>query len=140
MDIPLIDRDFFREFKYSATRSSGAGGQNVNKVNSRVELRFSVKDSKILTEEEKQLILTNLASRINSEEELVISSQTERSQYLNKVEVTERFYKLVAQAIKQPEERIPSVPTRAAVIKRMRDKIKQSQKKQSRREKVVISS
>jgi len=132
MSIPLIDRDFFRELKYSATRSSGSGGQNVNKVNSRVELRFSVKESKILTEEERQLVMINLDSRINSEGELIISSQTERSQYLNKIDVTERFYKLVAQAIAKPEERIPSVPSRAAVIKRMRDKIKQSQKKQNR--------
>jgi len=133
MYIQLIDRDFFREFRYSATRSSGAGGQNVNKVNSRVELRFSVKESKILSDDEKELVFYNLATRINSEGELVISSQTERSQYLNKVEVTERFYKLVAQAITKPEERIPSVPSRAAVIKRMKDKIKQSQKKQRRK-------
>ena len=133
MYIQLIDRDFFREFRYSATRSSGAGGQNVNKVNSRVELRFSVKESKILSDDEKELVFYNLATRINSEGELVISSQTERSQYLNKVEVTERFYKLIAQAITKPEERIPSVPSRAAVIKRMKDKIKQSQKKQRRK-------
>lgn len=133
MVIPLIDRDFIREIKYSATRSSGAGGQNVNKVSSRVELRFSVKESKILNDEEKLLIMTNLRSRINSEGELVIFSQSERSQYPNKIKVTERFYKLITQALKKPEERIPSVPSQATVNKRINDKIKQSQKKQNRK-------
>jgi len=140
MDISLNDRDIFRELKYSATRSSGAGGQNVNKVNTRVELRFSINDSKALAEDEKSTILTNLSSRISSTGELVITSQTERSQYRNKVKVTERFYKIIAKALKKPPERLPSQISKATEMNRMKNKIMLSQKKQERKFKIDIEN
>ena len=132
MTVSLFDRDFSKELNYSATRSSGSGGQNVNKVSSRVELRFSVSSSKILTEEEKNVILSKLSTRINSAGELVLTSQSERSQYRNKIKVTERFFNLLAKALEKKEERLPTMPTKSSVIKRINDKVKLSEKKRNR--------
>ncbi|MDR2927023.1 MAG: aminoacyl-tRNA hydrolase [Cytophagaceae bacterium] len=132
METPLRNRDLYRELRYSATRSSGAGGQHVNKVSSRVELRFSIANSQALTDDEKSLIAQKLATRINQAGELVLAAQTERSQYRNKLIVTERFFNLLENALVQHEERIPTHPSKATIAKRMNDKIRLSQKKQNR--------
>jgi len=132
MAISLLERDFSKEIKYSATRSSGSGGQNVNKVSSRVELRFSVSESKILTDDEKAMVMKKLSTRINNEGELVLTSQVERSQYRNKLKVTERFYQLLAKALEKEEVRLPTMPTKSSVIRRINSKIKLSKKKKDR--------
>ncbi len=80
----LRDRIPLSEIQYSASRSGGPGGQNVNKVSTKIELRFNVRNSVSLTETEKEKILVQLKNRINSEGELLIVSQTERTQLLNK--------------------------------------------------------
>lgn len=133
MSVPVYHRDFGKEVRFSATRSSGSGGQNVNKVSSKIELRFSVSKSIVLTEEEKSLILIKLASRINSEGELIITSQTERSQYRNRQVAIERFFNLLASALKEEKPRLKTKPTKASKIKRMTDKLKISKKKQLRK-------
>ena len=78
------DIDLSSECIFAASRSSGPGGQNINKVNTKVELRFNITDSKILNDSEKELLLEKLASRINQEGLLILSSQSERSQLKNK--------------------------------------------------------
>lgn len=110
------------EVKYSATRSSGPGGQNVNKVSSRVELRFSVDFSNELTAGEKLRIFLKLKNRINSNGELVLTSQTERSQLANKEKVTEHFLSLIEKTLTLPKHRKKTSPTKASRIKRLDSK------------------
>lgn len=121
------------EIVFSATKSSGPGGQNVNKVNTQVELRFSVTDSKLFSEDEKKRIFLKLKNKINSEGELILYSQTERTQLNNKENVLEKFYELVEKALTIQKKRIKSVPTLASRIKRLEKKKYQALKKQFRR-------
>ena len=81
-------RNFDDEFVFSASRSSGPGGQNINKVNTRIELRFSLRKTILLSDWEKELIAARLANRINNEGELILSAQSERTQLMNKRAVT----------------------------------------------------
>lgn len=129
----LKKRDFTAEWQFSASRSGGPGGQNVNKVNTKVELRFPVEASSLLSDQEKQLIHIKLANKINQEGELIIISQTERSQLKNKAQAIERFYQLVAYALTIPKKRKATRPTRASKEKRIENKKRLSEKKQNRR-------
>ncbi len=117
------------EIVFSATRSSGPGGQNVNKVNSQVELRFQVNNSNLFSEEEKSRIFLKLKNRINSEGELVLSSQSARSQTDNKEIVLAKFYEMVEKALTVQKKRIKSVPTLASRMKRLESKKNRSLKK-----------
>jgi ribosome-associated protein len=129
----LNDRDFSNELHFSASRSSGPGGQNVNKVNTKVELRFNVASSSILSEEEKFLILEQLAKKINSEGELILVSQTERSQVKNKEKAIEKFYSLLTRALKPRKKRKPTKPSQASKEERLEEKRKLAEKKERRR-------
>lgn len=122
-----------KELQYSASRSSGPGGQNVNKVSSKVELRFSIQDSSVLSLEEKQLITGKLQNKINSENELILVSSTERSQWRNKVLVTQKFFKLFEMALTPARKRIATKPTKISRIKRLDGKKLQALKKELRR-------
>lgn len=121
------------EFVYTATRSSGPGGQNVNKVNTRVELRFSIGNSQYLSAIEKNKIRFNLKNRINQEDELVLVSQVERSQWRNKDVVTEKFFILTEKVLTPIKRRIKTKPTRSSKLKRLESKKKMSLKKQLRK-------
>lgn len=122
-------KQFENEFVFSATRSSGPGGQNVNKVSSRIELRFSIDTSGILTETEKQRLHLKLKNRINSEGELLLVSQTERSQLGNKENTIELFFTLVEKALSIQKKRIKSKPTLASKLKRLDSKKINAKKK-----------
>lgn len=126
-------RDFGPELKFSASRSSGPGGQNVNKVNTKVELRFRIADSVLLSEKEKERLLEKLANRINSDGELILVSQTERSQLKNKEAVTEKFYHLITRALTPKKKRKRTKPSAESVEKRLEAKRIQSEKKERRR-------
>ncbi|GGG11556.1 alternative ribosome rescue aminoacyl-tRNA hydrolase ArfB [Pontibacter amylolyticus] len=128
----IRERDFERELSFQASRSGGAGGQNVNKVASKVELRFHVADSQLLTDEEKALVQEKLGNRINSEGFLQVVCQAERSQLQNKEQCIERFYELLRQALTRQKKRKATKPTRASVRKRLEGKRRQSDKKASR--------
>ena len=121
------------EFVYSASRSSGPGGQNVNKVNTRVELRFSIITSAFLSDGEKTTIQIKLKNRINSEDELVLVTQSERSQWRNRIKVTEKFFDLIETALTPTKRRIKTSPTKASRVKRLDNKRKMSLKKQLRK-------
>ncbi|HSM46901.1 MAG TPA: alternative ribosome rescue aminoacyl-tRNA hydrolase ArfB [Draconibacterium sp.] len=121
------------EIVFSATRSSGPGGQNVNKVNTRVELRFSVINSIIFSEEEKARISLKLKNRINSEGELIITSQTARTQLDNKEKALEKFFDLIEKALTIQKKRLKSRPTVASRLKRLESKKNLAQKKQLRK-------
>jgi ribosome-associated protein len=129
----LNDRDFINELHFIASRSSGPGGQNVNKVNTKVELRFHVASSAILSEEEKSLIMAKLAKKINSEGELILVSQSERSQLKNKEKAIEKFYSLLTRALTPRKKRKPTKPSQASKEERLEEKRKLAEKKERRR-------
>ena len=127
------DRDFSGETHYSASRSSGPGGQHVNKVSTRMELRFHVASSLLLSDEEKILIAEKLASRINAAGELLLVAQSERTQGQNKEVVTLKFYALIARALTPRKKRTPTRPSKASKEERLEVKRQQSEKKERRR-------
>ena len=104
----------------------------MNKVASKVELRFHVANSALLTDEEKALVQEKLASRINSEGYLQVVCQTERSQLQNKELCVERFYELLRQALTKQKKRKATKPTRSSVKQRLESKRRQSEKKSNR--------
>ncbi|MBL7138433.1 MAG: aminoacyl-tRNA hydrolase [Bacteroidales bacterium] len=128
----LNDRDFTPEFTFSASRSSGPGGQHVNKVSTKVELRFQVMTSLLLTIEEKELILEKLAKKINQDGELILVSQSERTQLKNREKVTEKFYELLKKALTPRKRRKPTKPPPEAKEKRLEEKRLQAEKKRRR--------
>nr|WP_320119422.1 alternative ribosome rescue aminoacyl-tRNA hydrolase ArfB [uncultured Marinifilum sp.] len=128
-----FSKDLSKEFKFISSRSSGPGGQNVNKVNSKVELRFSIFDSKILSPEEKETLFRKLYHHINSDGVLIVSAQNERSQLSNKEIAIEKLYQWIELALKPVKPRRKTRPTRASKEKRIADKQMQAKKKQDRK-------
>jgi ribosome-associated protein len=118
----LKQRNIENEFVYSTSRSSGPGGQNVNKVSTKVELRFSLRLTSQFSESEKEILFKILKNKINSEGELILVSQTERTQLANKNAVTWKFYNLVSKALTLPLKRKPTRPTLASMNKRLEKK------------------
>jgi|SRR5208283_4262523 len=129
----LYGRDFSNELVFNASRSSGPGGQNVNKVNSKIELRFNVEASTLLTEDEKKQILEKLTAKITDSGDLVIVSQKDRSQIRNKELAQEKFYNLLHKALTPAKVRKPTSLTRASREKRLEEKRMLSLKKESRK-------
>lgn len=121
------------EVKYKTSRSGGKGGQNVNKVSSKVELNFDVLNSNLLTEEQKELVSLKLDNRINSEGILQIVSQSERSQLKNKKVVLMRFYELMEMAFHVRKKRKPTKVPRSVIEKRLKSKKRKSEIKKLRR-------
>ncbi|WP_206081899.1 alternative ribosome rescue aminoacyl-tRNA hydrolase ArfB [Maribellus sediminis] len=128
-----IQQQLENECRFSATRSSGPGGQNLNKVNTRVELRFSIPDSEVFSEDEKSTLLQKLKNRINAEGELILASDAERSQFRNRMKVTALFFDLLEKALTKQKPRKKTAPTRASRLKRMETKKILSLKKNLRR-------
>ena len=126
-------RELKTELVYTATRSSGPGGQNVNKVNTRVELRFSIGKSQYFSIFEKNTIRFKLKNKINLEDELVLVSQVERSQWRNKEVVSKKFFALIGNALIPIKKRVKTSPTKSSRLKRLNSKKKLSQKKELRK-------
>jgi ribosome-associated protein len=116
------ERNFEDEFVFQTSRSSGPGGQNVNKVSSKVELRFNIEASPLLSEEEKGIILAKLANKITKDGVLVIVTQTDRSQLKNKEKVIEKFFLLTEKALTPKIKRIGTKPSKASVERRLESK------------------
>lgn len=121
------------ELQFKAVRSSGAGGQNVNKVSSKVMLSFDVNQSLALTNEEKTLLKHKLASKLTNEQVLILACDEDRSQLKNKTIVTKRFLELLKAALIVPKKRKPTKIPRAAIEKRIKAKRNWSEIKQNRR-------
>ena len=121
------------ELSYKAVRSSGAGGQNVNKVSSKVVLNFDLKNSKALTEEEKLLLENKLNSRLTSELILILNCDEDRNQLKNKAIVTKRFLDIVTESLLIPKIRKATKIPKSVIRKRIKDKKNLSEIKKNRR-------
>ncbi|MEK8178775.1 alternative ribosome rescue aminoacyl-tRNA hydrolase ArfB [Flavobacterium buctense] len=121
------------ELQFKAVRSSGAGGQNVNKVSSKVVLTFDLKNSQALTVEEKEWLLAKLANRLTSEQILILNCDKDRSQLKNKTIVTKRFLELINKSLIVPKKRKASKIPRSVIEKRIKAKRNLSEIKQNRR-------
>lgn len=122
-----------KELKFKAVRSSGAGGQHVNKVSSKVELLFDLQNSTEFTEEEKELLIQKLKSKLTKENVLLLSCDESRSQHKNKEIVIKRFLKLIESSLIIPKKRKASKPSKSSVQKRLDKKKKHAYKKAFRR-------
>ncbi|MDO9257321.1 MAG: alternative ribosome rescue aminoacyl-tRNA hydrolase ArfB [Bacteroidales bacterium] len=120
------------ECRFEATRSSGSGGQNVNKVSTKVILLFNVLDSNVLDQEQKEIFLSKLYTRISKNSIFRISSGRERTQLANRKLVIEKFFKLVEKAFETEEERIATKPTKGSKLRRIESKKALSGKKADR--------
>ena len=121
------------ELSFKAVRSSGAGGQNVNKVSSKVVLSFDLAHSQALTDEEKLLVETKLSSRLTTDAVLILNCDEDRSQFRNKEIVTKRFLELIKNALLVPKERKPTKIPKSVIRKRIKDKKNVSEFKKNRR-------
>ncbi|NDV42012.1 alternative ribosome rescue aminoacyl-tRNA hydrolase ArfB [Flagellimonas sediminis] len=122
-----------RELTFKAVRSSGAGGQHVNKVSSKVELSFNLLESEGLTEKEKERLQSKLSSRLTNEGVLILQCDEARSQHKNKELVVKRFFDILKKGLEVPKKRMPTKPTKSAVEKRLKLKKMSAERKASRR-------
>ena len=121
------------ELTYKAVRSSGAGGQNVNKVSSKVVLSFDLQNSKALSEEEKEWVITKLSSRLTSENILILNCDEDRSQLKNKAIVTKRCLEMLKNALIVPKIRKVTKIPKSVIRKRIKDKKNISEVKNNRK-------
>ena len=128
MDIQRIKQ----ELVYKAIRSGGAGGQHVNKVSTKVQLLFDLKNSNALRDEEKERLLVKLNNQLSKTGVLQLSADDSRSQLKNKTVVTQRFIDLIVSSLKVPKKRKPTKPSKSSIEKRLKEKKKASQKKSNR--------
>jgi ribosome-associated protein len=125
MDTNILDK----ELNFKTSRSSGSGGQHVNKTETRVELRFDLEASEGLSANEQRRIRESLGNRISKEGILTVASSSRRSQILNKKEVVKKFYRLLKKALRKRKRRSGPKPLKANSAKRLRNKKHHSEKK-----------
>lgn len=121
-----------KELSYKAVRSSGAGGQHVNKVATKIELIFNVPKSEGLTEIEKEKIYLKLANRLTKDNVLLFQCEESRSQHKNKELVITRFFEQIEKALKVPKKRKATKPSKSSIEKRLKSKKKAAEKKLNR--------
>ena len=126
-------KNFQHELSYKTSRSSGSGGQNVNKVETSVTVIWKVEDSTVFTESEKERILLKLKNKINAEGILQTTVSESRTQLQNKKIAIEKIQELVNKSLIVPKKRIATKPSRAKVEKRLESKKKLSEKKENRK-------
>ncbi len=134
----IFYKDILKELCFIASRSSGKGGQNVNKVSTKITLIFDIKNSRILDENSKEIIKNRLRTRINAKGQLKINVSNERYQSLNKSIAIKKFFVLINNALESEEIRIMTKPKRISIEKRLFEKANLSVKKKMRIKKPLI--
>ena len=121
-----------KELHFKAIRSSGSGGQHVNKVSSKVELNFNLFESEVFTPSQKDRIINKLQHRLTKDGTLILQCGESRSQHKNKALVIKRFLSLIKAALIVPKKRKPTRVPKSVIKKRLKSKRKQSEKKVNR--------
>jgi ribosome-associated protein len=125
--------NLIKELSFKAIRSSGAGGQHVNKVSSKIELTFDLENSDEFSEEELELLLKNLATKLTKKNVLILQCDESRSQHKNKEIVIKRFLDLIAAGLTRPKKRKATKASKSSIQKRLKSKKKLSEKKVTRK-------
>ena len=126
-------QQLLQELQFKAVRSSGAGGQHVNKVSSKIELALDIFNSQALSDTEKERICLKLGNRFTEEKVLLLQCDESRSQHKNRELVKQRLLELMERALIIPKKRMKTKPSRSAIEKRLKSKLKKAQKKAIRR-------
>jgi ribosome-associated protein len=122
-----------KEFMFKTSRSGGKGGQNVNKVSTKVQVEFDVQQSQLLTQEEKDIILEKLAGKLTQEGVLQIVAQAERAQLANKTIAIKKMYQALNKCFVVAKKRKPTKVSKAAIEKRLQSKKKRADVKAMRK-------
>jgi ribosome-associated protein len=122
-----------KELNFKAIRSSGAGGQHVNKVSSKVELTFNLDTSQVLSERHKAILKVKLQSKLTKDHTLIMQCGESRSQHKNKELIVKRFLELIKEALVVPKKRVPTKTPKAIKAKRLKAKSVLSEKKAKRK-------
>lgn len=129
--------NLIKELQFKAIRSSGAGGQHVNKVSSKIELTFNLTDSKVFSIEEKERLQLKISNKINKEGNMVLFCDESRSQHKNKEIAIKRFIEMLKNGLIIPKKRKATKPSKASLIKKAENKKKLSQKKSLRKKPTI---
>lgn len=127
------EKALIKELTFKAIRSSGSGGQHVNKVASKVELYFDLKNSSVLNTEDKLKLQEKLENRLTKDGVFLLQCGDSRSQHRNKEIVIQRFFNILKSALVEDKKRVPTKIPRSVIRKRLKNKRSQSEKKANRR-------
>lgn len=122
-----------KELNFKAIRSSGAGGQHVNKTSSKIELTFDLENSLALSDKEKELLKEKLASKLTKDNQLILFCEETRSQHKNKELAIKRFLRLLKTNLIKPKKRRPTKPSRSSILKNVEKNKRNSLKKALRK-------
>ncbi len=125
--------EIIKELQFKATRSSGAGGQHVNKVSSKIELTFDLENSLVLSDKEKTLLKEKLTSKLTNENVLILFCDDTRSQHRNKEIVIKRFLKTIKKGLQKPKVRKATKPSFSSLKRKAESKQRNSLKKALRK-------
>ncbi|MGK0413375.1 MAG: ribosome-associated protein [Polaribacter sp.] len=131
--MPMNQNTILSELQFKATRSSGAGGQHVNKTSSKIELSFDLENSNSLNENDKELLKAKLSSKLTKEHILILFCEETRSQHRNKEIAIKRFLALLKTNLIRPKKRRKTKPSKGALMKRVETKKRTSVKKALRK-------
>ena len=129
----FYEEAILHELTFKAIRSSGSGGQHVNKVSSKVELTFNLSESLLFDEDQKERLLRKLQHRLTKEGVLILQCGESRSQHKNKEIIIKRFLVLIKDALKVPKKRIRTKIPKSVIRKRLKKKRNRSEKKANRK-------